>query len=573
MINTPSLIPTVAPASSVSFSITSNGLDVGPSLPVLSIVVDQEVNRIPSATLILEDGSLAAQTFALSESGHFNPGSELSIQLGYTGTNEAVFKGIVVGQAIKLRAGKTLLVVTCKDASYRMAIKRQTRYFEDQSDADAWQVLLDAASIFGDLSGGDRIVPGLTQHLCTDWDFLVSRAEANGLVVLAKDGEVKVLKPELAATAALQLTYGANLMSFDAEVDSRHQFVEVESYGWNAADDEMMTEGSGADLRLGGDYSTAALADSHGLAPLEQVQGGGVDAAELSDWSAATSRFSSLSRVRGTMSFQGTSSLTVGDTVELDKMGAVYNGQAYVSGLRHELRAGQWTTTAQLGLSSERHTERFAVNAPPAAGLLPAVSGLHIAKVLNVHEDPMGEERIQITLPATAPEGVGNWARLAAGLGGTEAGLTFRPAVDDEVVVGFLHADPRYPVILGGLHSSSHHSPLAPTEENEQTGYVSRGGHRFVFDDKEKTIELKTMSGDLLRLNGNDGEIKLEDQHGNTLTMGSSGISIESASNLTLKATGKVAIEGAGLDFKSSSTANLEGSAMLTLKGGMVQIN
>ncbi|WP_020570407.1 type VI secretion system tip protein VgrG [Neolewinella persica] len=573
MINSPSLIPTVAPASSVSFAVASNGLDLGPSLPVLSIVVDQEVNRIPSATLILEDGSLAAQTFALSESGHFDPGSEINIQLGYTGTNETVFKGIVVGQSIKLRADKTLLVVTCKGASYRMAIKRQTRYFEDQSDADAWQVLLDAAGLTGDFSGGDRIVPELTQHLCTDWDFMVSRAEANGLVVIAKNGEVQILKPELAATAALQLAYGANLMSFDAEVDNRHQFVEVESYGWSAADDEVMKEDAGVNLSLGDAYSTAALADSHDLSPLKQVQGGGVEAAELSGWSTATSRFSALSRVRGTMVFQGTSSVTVGDTVELDKMGAVYNGQAYISGIRHELRAGQWTTTAQLGLSPERHTEKYAVSAPPAAGLLPAVSGLHIATVLNVHEDPMGEERIQITLPATAPEGAGNWARLAAGVGGTEAGLTFRPAVNDEVVVGFLHADPRYPVILGGLHSSSHPSPLAPTEDNEQTGYVSRGGHRFVFDDNEKTIELTTMSGDLLRLNGNDGEIKLEDQHGNTITMSSSGISIESATDLNLKATGKVAIEGAGLEMKSSTTAKLEGSAMLTLKGGMVQIN
>ena len=566
------LIPTVASTAAVSYALSVGGRELPSSVKLLSIVVDREVNRIPTATLIIEDGSLADQTFSQSESGRFDPGNELEIFMGYTGTNESVFKGVVIGQAIKLRQEKTLLIVNCKDAAYRMTLNRHTRYFEDQSDADAWQTLAGAAGLKTDISGGDRIVPELTQHHCTDWDFLVTRAEANGLSVTVNNGTISVQKPELAAIPALTLAYGSNLISFDAEIDSRHQFSEVESYGWLAADDEAMTESSTPGLSSGGDYSTDNLADSHDRSPLRHFQGGGVAAAELSDWSAASSRFSALGRLRGTMSFQGTSSVSVGDTVELDKLGKVYNGKVYISGIRHELRAGRWMTTAQLGLSAERHTERFAVSAPAAGGLLPAVNGLHVATVLNVHEDPMGEERIQITLPATAPEGAGNWARLATGMGGSEAGLTFRPAVNDEVIVGFLHDDPRYPVILGGLHTANRPSPYLPTEDNEQTGYVSRGGHRLLFDDTEKLIELKTLDGDHLSM-GKDAEIVLEDQHGNKLTMSSGGISIESAADLTLKATGKVAIEGVGLDLKSSSTASLEGSATLTLKGGMVQIN
>lgn len=566
------LIPTAASTAAVSYSLSVGGRELESSIRLLSIVVDREVNRIPSATLILEDGSLADQTFSLSESGHFDPGKELEISMGYTGTNESIFKGIITGQAIKLRQEKTLLIVSCKDAAYRMTLNRKTRYFSDQSDADAWQTLASASGLSVDVSGGDRIVPELTQHHCTDWDFLISRVEANGLTALVKDGVITIKKPEIAPVPALQLAYGSNLMSFDAEIDSRHQFSEVESYGWLAPDDEAMNEGSPPALSAGGDYTTESLADSHDQNPLRQFQGGGLEAAELSDWSAASSRFSALGRLRGTMSFQGTGSLSVGDTVELDKLGAVYNGKAYVSGIRHELRAGRWATTAQLGLSPERHTERYAVSSPPAGGLLPAVNGLHIASVLNVHEDPAGEERIQITLPATAPEGAGNWARLATGMGGSEAGLIFRPAVGDEVVVGFLHDDPRYPIILGGLHTANRPAPFLPTEENEQTGYVSRAGHRLLFDDKEKLIELKTLDGDHLSM-GKDQEIVLEDQHGNKLTMDSSGISIESTADLTLKATGKVAIEGVGLDLKSSSTASLEGSATLTLKGGMVQIN
>jgi Rhs element Vgr protein len=567
------LIPTVAPPTAVSFTVTSDGEDLGPGLPVLSIVIDREVNRIPSATLILQDGSLADQTFKLSESGDFDPGKKIELSLGYQGTNQPIFAGVITGQRIKLSGDRTLLTVTCKDAAFRMTVKRQTRYFSDQSDTDALEGLIRGAGLTAEAADTGAIVPELTQHLCTDWDFLVSRAEANGMVVIVNDGSINVMKPELADTPTLKLEYGANLMAFDAEVDARKQYAEVESHGWRAAEQEVVTEGNPPPAPAAGDYTTEKLAKVHEQSPYKQVHGGAVEPAELISWSTATARFSELSRVRGTMRFQGSSEVAVGDTVTLDKLGAVYNGSAYVSGLRHELSAGKWTTTAQLGLSSERFTERFTVSAPAAGGLLPATSGLHVATVVQMHDDPAGEERILISLPATAPEGAGNWARLATGLGGNGAGLTFRPAVGDEVVVGFLHADPRYPVILGSLHGSATPAPFAPTEENTQTGYLSRGGLQLAFDDNDESVLLETPSGDSLQLIGKEGTITLKDQNGNKVELSSSGITIESASDLTLKATGSVKIDGSSVEIKSSSTGKFEAGATLTLKGSLVQIN
>ena len=567
------LIPTVAPPTAVSFTVLSDGEDLGPGLPVLSLIVDREVNRIPSATLILQDGSLADQTFKLSESGQFDPGKEIVLSMGYQGTNEAVFKGVIVGQRIRLSGDRSLLTVTCKDAAFRMTINRQSRYFTDQKDSDALESLIAAAGLTADVADTGEIVPELTQHLSTDWDFLVSRAEANGLVVVVRDGEVSIREPELSPTPALALQYGANLMAFDAEVDARHQHVEVESHAWRAAEDETVVETNPPVAPGTGDYGSEKLADVHGKAPFKQVHGGGLGPAELIDWSTATARFSELGRVRGTVRFQGTADIAVGDTVTLDKLGAVYNGPAYVSGIRHELSAGKWTTTAQLGISPERFTERFNVSAPAAAGLLPATSGLHVATVVQMHDDPAGEERILISLPATAPEGAGNWARLAAGLGGNGAGLTYRPAVGDEVVVGFLHSDPRYPIILGGLHSSGRPAPFPPTEDNYETGYVSRGGLRLVFDDEDESALLETPSGDSLQLTGKDGTIAIKDQNGNKIELSASGITIESASDLTLKATGSVKVDGTSVEIKSSATGKFEAGATLTLKGSLVQIN
>ena len=567
------LIPTVAPATAVSFTVLSDGADLGPGLPVLSIIVDREINRIPSATLILQDGSLADQTFKLSESGNFDPGKKIAISLGYQGTNEPIFEGVIVSQRIRLSGDRTLLTVTCKDAAFRMTIKRQSRYFTDQKDSDALESLIGGAGLEADVADTGNIVPELTQHLCTDWDFMVSRAEANGMVVIVQDGKLTIKVPEFAPTPALALEYGANLTAFDAEVDARHQHVEVESHAWRAAEDETVVETNPPVAPAVGDYGSEKLAEVHGKSPYMQVHGGGLEPAELIDWSTATARFSELGRVRATVRFQGTAEVAVGDTVTLNKLGAVYNGNAYVSGLRHELSAGKWFTTAQLGIQPERFTERFAVSAPPAAGLLPATSGLHVATVVQMHDDPAGEERILVSLPATAPEGAGNWARLAAGMGGNNAGLTFRPEVGDEVIVGFLHADPRYPIILGGLHSSGRPAPFPPTEDNFETGYVSRGGLRLAFNDEDESVLLETPSGDSLQLTGKDGTIAIKDQNGNKIEMSSSGILIESAGELTLKAASAVKVEGSTVEVKASATGKFEAGATLTLKGSLVQIN
>ncbi len=567
------LIPTVSAPTSVTFTVLSDGEDLGPGLPVLSIVVAREVNRIPTATLILQDGSLAEQTFKLSEGGQFDPGKKITLSLGYQGTNEPVFEGTVVSQRIRLSGDRSLLTVSCKDPAFRMAINRQSRYFTDQKDSDALDSLISGAGLEAEVEDTGEVVPELTQHLCTDWDFTVSRAEANGLVVIVENGKIIIRKPEFAATPALALEYGANLMAFDAEVDARYQRVEVESHAWRAAEQETVTEENPPVSPTAGNYGPESLAGVHGQSPYQQVHGGGVDPAELINWSSATARFSELGRVRGTMRFQGTTKLRVGDTVSLAKLGAVYDGPAYVSGLHHELSAGKWTTTAQLGLDPIRFTERFPVSAPAAGGLLPATSGLHVATVVQTHEDPLGEERILVILPATAPEGAGNWARVVAGVGGNGVGMTFRPAVGDEVVVGFFHSDPRYPVILGALHSSANPAPFPPTEANEATGYVTRGGIRLAFDDADESAVLETPSGDKLRLAGQDGSITLEDQNGNKIELSSSGITIESAGDLTLKAGGTVKVDGIRVEATAAATGKFVAGADLSLKGSLIKLN
>lgn len=554
------IIPTPDSPTVATYTISSEGSQLGPEVNVLSIVVDREINRVPTATLIIRDGVPGGQTFPVSDSGVFDPGNRIEISLGYRASNVPVFSGMVTGQRIKVREQRSVLLVTVKDPTYQLTITRRSRYFTDQTDSDAWESILSEAGFRTDGEATAAVVPELTQYRSTDWDFIISRVEANGLVLLATgDNEVTIGEPAVGRSGVLKLEFRANLLSFDAATDLRNQFGDAAATAWSPADGEAITETATASDGVEG-------TDDH-------YHGGSPEAPELTAWATALGRRSQLARVIATAEYRGSEAAKVGDTVELSGLGNRFNGLAYVSGLRHELADGRWRSIAQLGIDPEWFTERVAVSAPPAGGLLPAVCGLQVATVLRVHDDPAGEERILVSTPAFSPEGEGNWARLATAVGGANVGSSYRPAVNDEVVVGFLDDDPRHPVILAALHGSRSPAPLPPTEENDRSGYLSRGENKLIFDDTERSVVIESTDGDRLHLLGKDQRIELTDQTGNSIILSSSGIEISSKKDLTLSANGKVEINGMSVAAKGQSAGKFESGGNLTLRGALVQIN
>jgi uncharacterized protein involved in type VI secretion and phage assembly len=162
-------------------------------------------------------------------------------------------------------------------------------------------------------------------------------------------------------------------------------------------------------------------------------------------------------------------------------------------------------------------------------------------------------------------EGEGIWARVASLDAGNNRGTFFRPEKDDEVIIGFLGHDMRDAIVLGMLHSSAKAAPLKPSNDNHQKGYFSRSNFQLVFDDEKKSLTIASPAGKKILISDEDKVIKIEDENGNKVTIESSGITMESAGDLTLKATGKVKLEGAEV--------SINGSATTEIKGGMVQIN
>src|SRR5688500_1919461 len=114
------IIASDQPKTVVTSTILSAGTAVPETINVLSIIVSKEVNRIPSATLVIADGDPAAQSFDNSNKAEFEPGKEIEIKLGYRSSEETVFKGIVVKHSIKTRKKNSLLIIECKDKAAKM---------------------------------------------------------------------------------------------------------------------------------------------------------------------------------------------------------------------------------------------------------------------------------------------------------------------------------------------------------------------------------------------------------------------------------------------------------------------
>ncbi len=568
------LIPTPVAPSVSTFTILSDGEVVSGQYQIMSVMVHRSVNRIPSATLVIKDGDAAAQNWEVSETDYFVPGKSIEIRAGYQGTEDTIYKGIVVNHSIKVREQRSVLRIDCKDEFYKMTLRPQNRYFREQSDSDVIEDIINQAGLQSEVETTTYTHGELVQYNCTDWDFILTRVDAIGKICIVDDGTLKINKPDLTQTASLDLEYGATILNFDAEIDSRNQFEAIESMSWNPADQEIRSiEESNFNPPQVGNLSAETLAGTHSQNPFHQQHGGPLLEEELKDWSISRLQKSRLARVRGRAQFQGIASILPGQVVNLAGVGDRFNGEVFVAAVRHEIGEGNWLTDVEFGLDDDWFTERFAITQADAGGLMPPANGLQIGIVTQLADDPLGEHRVMIRLPILSPEDEGVWARIATLDAGDGRGSFFRPGLEDEVVVNFINNDPRYPVILGALNSSAKPAPLEATDDNYEKGFVTESGMKFLFNDEHKNVLIETPDENRVDISGENQSITIADQHGNKILLGSEGIIIESAKDLVLKGNTKLEASAPEVKIEGSATAEFSASGTNTIKGGLVQIN
>jgi Rhs element Vgr protein len=578
----------------------SEGEAVSESVPLISLTVTRAINRVPTARLVIADGDMPNQEFPVSDSDDFKPGAAIKINAGYGHDEETIFEGIVIKHAVQITGNNDArLVVECRDKAVKMTVDRKNANYVDKNDSDIISALISAHSLSADIEATSVQHKELVQYYCSDWDFMVARADANGLLVIATDGKVAVNSPHTDSAPTLKVSWGNDLIEFHAELDARTQYASAKAVSWDMKTQSAITgtEATPPTLNRQGNLDSASLAKVVGLAAYRLQTAAPATKEALTQWAKAKQLKSGLARIRGHMRFQGSAKAVVGGAIELAAVGQRFNGNVFVSGLTHEIGDGNWVTEVQFGLAPEWHTERDDVTAPGAAGLLPAVEGLQIDVVMKLDGDPEGEHRVQVSVPVTQAETEGVWARLMQFHGSSGFGAFFVPEVGDEVVLGYFNHDPSHPVILGSLYSSGRGPAYAPDAENNTKAIVTRCQSKIEFNEVDKSIAVTTPGNNKIVLSDAGKSILLHDQNDNKVELNTNGIILTSPKDITLSAKGKITLEAVGaisitskadvkttglnisseaqvgLTAKGTASAELSAAGQTVVKGAMVMIN
>jgi uncharacterized protein involved in type VI secretion and phage assembly len=184
--------------------------------------------------------------------------------------------------------------------------------------------------------------------------------------------------------------------------------------------------------------------------------------------------------------------------------------------------------------------------------------------------------RLPIRLPLVPGQASPLWARLASPYATAKgAGVLFWPEQDDEVLVAFMDNDPRFPIVLGSLYSKQKALPVAFDSKNPVKCIVSRELLRIDFEEDKPAIQISTPAKQKIRLDDDGKTITIADANGNVITLGSSGISLESNGDIKLSAKGAIQLDAkTSLSLKASAGATLQGATVemtadstLTAKG------
>ncbi len=584
----------------VTTTIYSDGKKVDTRCVLISLNITKEINRVSSAKLRFLDGRMPDKDFPLSDMNYFNIGNDIRVDAGYDNVEKTIFNGIIIKHGLNSPSeDDSILEVECMDYSVKTTYGRRNKVFEEIKDSDIMQSILGKYSDLSfDIEPTSYTHKVLVQYYTTDWDFVLSQADINGMVVISDAKEIGIKKPDVNGNPVHEITFGDDIIEFRVEISAEDQPGNVTAFSWDPSQQKLVSSGdSSPSLNKQGDVTQNDLSKAIGADKVCLQAGIPLEEGMLKVWADSLLLKQGLSRYSGEIVLRGTAKVKQGCIIKIVGVGKLFEGNVYVGSVEHDISEGDWKTTAVLGLKDDYVVEKENVKSASASGLLPGIEGLQIGKVVKLDSDPDGESRIQVDIPILNGDTNSVWARLSNFYGTNQSGSFFLPEIDDEVILGFFNNDPRFPVILGSLYSSKHTPPYELEAKNNTKAIVTREKMKIEFDEEKKVITILTPGNNTVTISDDAKGIKLEDQNSNVIELNDSGISMSSPKDIKIDAKGKVsisavsnveiksnatvdikgmAVQGAAdtsLTMKGNASAELSASGQTTVKGGMVMIN
>lgn len=562
--------PTLNTDGPVGVSIKVDGTATADTLAIASVKIYKQVGRIPEAVVTIETGSVPENEFDDVDSAAFDLGKDIEVSAFYGGGDaQQLFKGVIYGKRMRIRGAKPpQMILTCRDKAAALNVVKNTAQFAEQKDSDVMTQIITGAGLSADVSATQMSTLDQVQYNATDWDFLRMLADRNGHVLVVEDGQITTGAPDTDSAEVLTLTLGVDIVTFDAEADTRGLIGAASGASWDdTTQKSVSSDGTAPPALTWGNITEAKFAEVIGSPEHSFAVPDLIETADIKVMTTARRLRSSLSALQGRCSFVGSALPLPNTVIEVTGVGDRFGGKAYVAGVEHSLEGGEWSTEVMMGLPDGWRSDTFDLGGADAAGLATPIRGLQIGKVTKITDDPDTRLRIQVDLPMVGREETLVWARFAAPYSTADAGFQFMPEIGDEVVVAFLNADPNAPVILGSLHNGTQAQPYEPDEDNTFKGIVSKSLMRIEFEDEKKILKIETPGGHSMVLDDDGKTVTITDSSGNSLEMAGGGITLDSPGDITLSAGGKIDLKATGDASVAGMNVNLTAETQLTASG------
>ncbi len=562
----------------VTFTITSEGDAIPDTYGITSITISQEIDKIAQAQITVRDGNPSTQMFEIADATTFQTGNAIDIALGYATDTTTVFSGVVTKQSIKVDDSGTTFQVTCKDALVEATKTRSQLVLTDSLDSDAISQIAENLGVENDITATTVNKEKIIQYNATDWDFIVSRAQRNGMAVVTDNGTLVVSAITNSDTPVLELTYGVDIIEMDLELDAVDQASSFSINAWTPSEQDAVT--SEATEPTVNDQGDAEESDLEAVTDAEDIFSTSVpltedEAQQLSDAILLRLR---MSKYRGSIKFPGSADAKPNTLITLTGLGELFDGDAYISSVNQNFSGGNWFTEIQIGLLPEMHSQKVknAPSEPDTKDSLIDVKGVQVGIVKDTYDEDGGAYRVQVEIPMLNDTTEFVWARLASFYASNSFGAFFYPEVNDEVILGFVDGNPGYPVILGSLYSSA--LPPADTaipadSNNNIKALVTRSQLQMQFDDENIIMSLLTPNGNTIVISDQDEGITITDQNSNQIQLNGDGITVESASAMTIKAANDLTIQGDSVTITATNAVSINGEDISASASSSATIN
>lgn len=289
-------------------------------------------------------------------------GKRVEIRFGPPGSQGLVFSGRISALEGQFPNGEqAYLTVLAEDRLQDLRMTRRTRTFEDTTDTDIFQRIIQEHGLTPNLQFDGQSQRTLAQVNQSDLAFLRERARALDVELWVEDSTLHAAARARRSSASLDFTYPGTLREFSVLADLAHQRSTLTVTGWDVGSKQAISSQAGESLVQGelngGDSAASILQSSFGDRKETVVHT--VPQSDAVARAAAETLYKRMARqfVTGHGIVDPDPRLVVGVTVNLQGLGPLFNGRYYVCGLRHLFDREQ-------GLRTEITVERPGLGRP-----------------------------------------------------------------------------------------------------------------------------------------------------------------------------------------------------------------